>query len=651
MVEWTATDGRVCGFGSDESVVVRTDGWQPRTAAVSISALVDTSVAGETASLVLPADTLCVDGIERHSPEPFRLDGGEHQLSFESGLETHVAFESIASVERHERGVRIAFPESTTVTIGFREAPRSRLPVTVPQTPAGLATAISAAASCHETDGPKRSHPGFRPRTPAVTFGELAVPPALSNDSTVSFRVPSSTAAVLVAAPLAYYLGANVHVGAEQPRLVGDGLDHTFGSLPSFAPEAADLLQRLVWLDSLLRDVPGEGDAVATLSGVDRDALRTASPAERLSVVLELSVPTSLTWPLTAYVDDDPTRGRFLPYLLDRLSVVYPADSSPLDPKALLERSLDEFYRGDVANVDAIDPTLATSRFHVWLAEGIPIDAYTLVSRPTDPEPREADTLSIVVVVNDDEMLAERDVADIYRSRLGGRRVDVDVRERCLVHELATVFETPTDLVHFVGHCERDGLLCPDGVLSAADLDRCRVSAFLLNACGSYHEGYELVRQGAVVGGVTLTTVLDRQAMTVGTNFAGLLADGFDFETAMSLARGQILTGRDYAVVGDGSYTLVSSHGEPAVVALDELDGGAHFVVTYDPISIDGAGRRYRDPFCGGERLYGEPTLATLDRDATIEFLARYDVPVRYNGSLYGGCGLAEKLSDCGRQI
>ena len=92
---------------------------------------------------------------------------------------------------------------------------------------------------------------------------------------------------------------------------------------------------------------------------------------------------------------------------------------------------------------------------------------------------------------------------------------------------------------------------------------------------------------------MTLTTVLDDQAVSVGTAFAELLAGGFAFDRALSLARGEILAGRDYVVVGDGTARLRSPRGDAGVFELERADDG--FAVGYEATAPDAAGRRYRD--------------------------------------------------------
>jgi hypothetical protein len=628
MVEWSGTADRLCGFGDGGRVALAAAGWEPGGDPPALGALVDAAVVGSVRGLRLPDEEAVLARSEDRPLPGGCLPAGTHEVVVDAALETRVAFEGPVSVEPGSEGTWLRFPEMAPVTVGFREPPTPRATMTVPATAAGLASAVTAAGRTHRTDGPERSHPGYRPRTPQVTFGADGTEATPPDDDRPTLTVPDRPMAVLVAAPLAYYLGAAVVTGGGPPTLRGDALEYTFEPLPGFADEAGDLLRRLCGLDVRVRSVPGESGPLAA-PVEDSERLRGASPLERLGAVVESSFDPEETWPLATYVDDDVENGRYLPYLLDRLSLVHPAEASELDPQALLKRSLDEFFRGETASVETVDPALVDSGSHAWRGEGTPIDAFTLLGTGGDGLD---DGFDIDVVCNDEAMRTEGSVAEVYRRRLAGRNLNVRVHERLTSSALSELFERQTDLVHFIGHCEVDGLVCPDGHLAAADLERCRAKSFFLNACGSYHEGYDLVRQGATVGGVTLTTVLDEQALTVGTAFAELLAAGFSFDRALSLARGEVISGRDYVVVGDGTHRLRPARGDAVVFDLERTDDG--FVVGCDATAPDGAGRRYRDPFDGRERPCGVVTAATLTGSELRELFERYTSPVRYEGEL-----------------
>ena len=642
MVEWAAAGDCVCGFGDDETVRIGVEDWRLGGDAPALPVATDAVVVGTASRLDLPTDAaVFVASSEDRPLEPGDLPAATHHLRVAAPLESHLVFDGPATVAKVGDGFELGVPERTALAIGFRETRTPRPTVTVPKTPAGLAAAVTAAGATHRTAAPARSHPAFRRRTPQVAFGERSIPAGLRDHSpTATVSVPPSTKAVLVAAPLTYYLGAELTVEDGAPRIESPELSRTFEPLPAFADTAAAWLRRLCTLDSKLRSVPGESGAMA-LDDYDPETLRTAPPTARLRAALEASAPTLPQWPLSTYVDDAIENGRYLTYLLDRLSLVHPAEASALDPKALLKRSLDEFYRGETPNVEAVDPALSRSRFHAWLADGTPVDAYTLLGAAAERRPA-SQHLRVDVVCNDADMESEQAVASVYRRRFTGPNVSVAVHEGLRSEELAAVFERETDLVHFIGHVETDGMVCADGTLAAADLDACNASAFFLNACGSYYEGYDLVRQGATVGATTLTAVLDEQAARLGTTFAALLAAGYAFDRALSLARHEIIVGRDYVVVGDGTHRLRPPTGQPAVLEVKASDDG--FVVQYDVTAPDAAGRRYVDPFERDERLVGASTTATLDRGELLELLARHSVPVRYDGDLLWAAEFAERL-------
>jgi len=197
--------------------------------------------------------------------------------------------------------------------------------------------------------------------------------------------------------------------------------------------------------------------------------------------------------------------------------------------------------------------------------------------------------------------------------------------------------ESHTDFVHYIGHCETHGLRCPDGYLSASSLSECNAETFFLNACGSFHQGRELVERGSVAGAVTFSGVLNDHAVKVGSTFARLLVHGFSMERAVRLARRRIMMGKDYAVVGDGTHVLTqSSNRLPATVTLQETDAGG-FLLTYDQFSAGNLGAFYRPYIEGNEYSYlcGNESEFALDREATRSFLRRAEMPVIYDGDLY----------------
>ncbi|MEF8842851.1 MAG: hypothetical protein V5A62_14705 [Haloarculaceae archaeon] len=552
-----------------------------------------------------------------------------------------------------------ADPLEGTATPAGRERAPVPPAVRVPLSPDGVATAVTYAASACATTGPERSDPVNRDHPPLLRFGEERVPAAIAErtpDTGIGLRVPADYGALYATAPLAYYLGATVTADedATAARLTAPtNVDHRLPADGGLARRAADLIRSVFYLDCLARGSDGSGAPGDVGRKLDLEAYAERPMAGRLATVLggvldglEGRLPD---WQLSTYVEPDPYHARALPHLLDAMSLIYPPSASELDGKGLLKHSLDDFFRGEVATADRLDPDLGPGHAHAWLADGIPITASKTTVRAYENRLRhrsrasDADGLRIDVVINDREMRSEAAVADIYRRRAADLPVEVAVHESLTRRELRDVFESSTDFVHYVGHCEVEGLRCPDGHLPTRTVD-VGARTFFLNACGSYAEGLSLVENGAVAGGVTLTRVLDEQAATVGTGFARLLVRGVGFERALSLARRQIMMGSDYAVVGDGTYALTPSEEHPAVC---HVSGGPdRYEVGWEVVDARAAGRTYESPFGDGPRTYGTVSETRLSAAELRSFLAGRDVPVVFEGTVRPTASLVDELGE-----
>ena len=539
--------------------------------------------------------------------------------------------------------------------------------VRVPPTAEGCATAVTHLSAALATTGPERSHPDCRGHPPLVEVrvGEPQVPDVVAEatpDTGIELRLPESLTHAVVGAPLAYYLGASVSVGASEPALVAPdaGVHEPLGTLPEFQGRVVDLLRRVFALDCLVRSRPGE----PVLAGRDRfDALnpataRAADPDERLALYLSVpaaSIPGGLPdWHLATYTEPDGDTVRCLPYLCDDLSLLYTAEASEIDPQGLLTMALDDFFRAadpyrrddSVPSVDLLDPDLGAGELHAWLAEGVPLEAYsTSLAAFRNRVPPDPDGLSVAVVLNDERMADEREtVVDSYRK--ADRGVELTVEESLPAAELARLFEEQRDLVHYIGHCDDAGLRCTDGHLAVDDVRVSNAETFLLNACGSYYEGVDLVRKGSVAGAVTFNKVLDRHAARVGTTFVRLLVNGFSIERALGLARRRIIMGKDYAVVGDGTHTIADGDASaPADATLERgPDGG--FELSYRAHDARRFGDTYRPPVPGVDdtHLYGSERTVSLDASELREFLRTADIPVVYDGDIHWADDLATML-------
>jgi hypothetical protein len=435
--------------------------------------------------------------------------------------------------------------------------------------------------------------------------------------------------------------------------------------MPDLERDATRVLRKTFFLDCLVRNAGpystnlAEASLLDTLD-LDAERLYEATPAERLATYL--SVPFEAVeqrlpdWHLSTYVDPVREHVETLPYLLNDLSLVYTPRTSELEGAELVERSLGDFYRsgaGQVASVDVVKPELRSSRIHGWLADGVPIDVFKSAPAAYRNRYRYAGgapgPTEIVVVLNDEEMYGEGvDVGAIYRERAEELPLEIEVYDHLSTAELAQVFEDGGDLVHYIGHCEEDGLRCPDGYMAASTLAECNAQTFFLNACGSYYEGIELVERGAVAGAITFSQVLDEHAAKVGSAFARLLVHGFSVERAMQLARRRIMMGKDYAVVGDGTHVLTQNENRlPATARLEEV-APEQFLLTYDQYQTGDIGGYYR-PYVGDNDysyLCGNESEFALDRSAVLSFLERAEMPVIYDGEFRWSHDLYQRLAE-----
>jgi hypothetical protein len=637
------------------SVAVHTHGWE-QADADDFCVPHDAVVAGETGGIVLPDGPVTVDAIgdaTAPSPEVGTVGDGEFLLRVGTAVPVSVRFAGPATVD-WEDGPTVAFESTRRVTVGFcSRVATPTATVTVPPTPRGLARAVTHASAALRTTGPERSLPWMRRHPPRVAIGEEDVPDAVAAatpDTGIRVELPATREAVCLAAPLAYYLGAEVSVtGRQRPVLRAPGVDATLAPLAERAPA---LLRRTFWLDALLREHPACSvpHEVALLDelGLDAPEARADDPAGRLrrylTVPFERVADDLPEWHLAAYVD--PTRERLaaLPHLLDRLATIHPPETGPLPARELMERSLDDFYRGEAPAADVVEADLADAALHGWLAPETPIDAFT--ATPAAFEHRlahlDADGRPAVVVVKNCSKMAgeESDAADSYEEHVDG---SVTIRRDLTTAELTEVFAAGADLLHYVGHCETGGFQCADGFLAVENLPKNRVETFFLNACGSFREGRALVESGSVAGGVTYRKVLDGEAATVGTAFARLVATGFSVERAMRLARRRVMMGKDYAVFGDGTHSL-SATASPLLAEVTPVTEGFRVQCRCVPdrtagdtytVSMTGEGST---GFCGGA------VPARLDRPELVSFLDGTSMPVLFEGTLYWAADLADAL-------
>ncbi|WP_128476110.1 hypothetical protein [Halorussus pelagicus] len=703
MIEWEETESELRVFDRTKTeVCIQTSDWNATGTGYDVDRALDETISGYVSELRFPAALVKILGLNSGEEythggdaDPLDLSSDEYLLDISLNIKTYVRFSGTATISKTDdyNELHVSFPEPTLVTLGFRS--HHEVPVdtiTVPPTPDGLATAVTHLSSSHKVTGPDRSYPTLRGHPPRVELDdETDIPEPVRDerfDVGIEVAIPDEFKYAFVAAPLAYYLQAEMSVEDRRSPVIRApeaGVEHRLTPFPGFQHEVADLLRRVFFLDCLVRNAGEYSWDLAELPllddiGIDAEATYESTPAEQLATYLDAPyrrIDDDLPeWHLAMHVEPCSDNSTSLPYLLDNLSLVYPPESTDLEKDELLNKSIDDFYRagdsetppstlatpreraamarkgpGSVESVDRRDPVLHEGQVNGWLADGVPIDVFKTVPEAYENRfkylNREDDDIDVTVILNDDEMADEHEsVAEIYEERAENLPINVTVHEGLSKAELADVLESPLDFVHYIGHCEEDGLRCRNGNLSVANIEESNVQTFFLNACGSYYEGHDLIKKGSVAGAVTFTKVLNKQAAKVGVAFSRLLIHGYDIAHAIQLARRRIMMGKDYAVVGDGTHRLTQCDNRfPALATLEHK--GDQYEVTYRNLSIPHVGGVYELYRSNQEkpRLQSSESNFTVNQTELLAFLERAKAPFVYDGDLFWSEELLHRIN------
>ncbi|MDZ7702108.1 MAG: hypothetical protein U5J98_08610 [Halobacteriales archaeon] len=686
MLEVCVREGAVeaVDVGKNE-VGVDVDGWRPAADGPGLDRRVDGLVRGRTRRVAFPEAAVT---IERAGDRRWRqfddragraeLPGGPAVLKVEMSIIVYLGLAAPCVIEQSpdDGSIAVEFERPAPVTLGFRSRiDRPRETVTVPPTLEGARTAIQWQAAGLAADTPDKSYPSKRLHPPAVAFGErTAVPEAVRTagvTSDVTIEVPESLAALFVTAPLSCYLQAELELApVAAVRLTAPALDRPLwlGRKAPLERDIAALLARAFYLDCLVRDAGPYGVDLREAElldelGLDPVALYGRPQGDRLAAYLGADYSRVAgrlpDWHLSTVVEPAIESVPTLPYLLSRLSLIQRPDPVAMGRRSLVAESVEDSYVassrewGSPPRYDLVRNRLRLGELQGWLAEGTPVGAFRATQSAFEHRvgyhERSEGPRRVVVVINDEAMLEEREAVErIYRSRSAELAIDVRVEESLTRAGLREVFASPVDFLHYVGHCDADGLRCADGSVSTADLEGTEVQTFFLNACGSFEQGLALVRRGSVAGAVTLADVLNREASRVGMTFARLVMHGFSVSRALRLASRQSLTNRFYGVVGDGTHRL--AQGEDAFPAelTAEAVSADEFAVRFEfpALNVPGGIAKPRHPRAAPFVLRGCPAEAVLDRAAFVAFLRTVEVPVILANEFHWSTDLARQLAD-----
>nr|WP_256490513.1 hypothetical protein [Haladaptatus sp. AB643] len=537
-----------------------------------------------------------------NSDTELSLDGRPRYLQINGlSIVVYLSISSPVTIRKGKNSIRLSFDETTVVKVGarsFHESPQGT--VTVTGSVQDTMRALSTFGSALKMTTPDRAHPTLRGHPPLLELGnEFHVPDSIQRpDTDVQLELPLTHKKVFPAASLAYYLGAEVVPTTGTPQLVAGDFEYSLLSDCTYEETLHRLLRQVVFLDcvvnteGIVKSDLYERNQVEPLLNFDLAEMYERSLPEQLEAYLSVSYDTISeyvpTWPLTTDVMPISEHAAALPFLAYDLSQIRCAPVRSVEQTISQPQMLGDFYRagfskrepsanteflrgtGDQTSTEKIvHPDPVETIEQAWVGDGFPLGANKLtvqsLKRRFDYSAPTKSNISIRVVCNDTNMSGEI-VDDLYDFRKLVE-YDVTIDYDCTVSELREIFETPTDLFHYIGHVDEGGFLCVDGHLDVQNLDNVAINAFFLNACSSYEQGMSLIEKGSIGGVVTLSDVPNTTATRVGQTFAGLLNAGFSLRTALSIARRESVSGYRYITLGNGSRLLVQPGGGVASLA------------------------------------------------------------------------------------
>ncbi|WP_439026862.1 hypothetical protein [Haloarchaeobius sp. DT45] len=505
------------------------------------------------------------------------LPFGTYIVNIPTAVKSYLLFSGKPSIRVDEDGARIEFETVRRVVFGLRSnytEPRSTIETT--DRPSDIATTISALSGGITTTSPDRTFAALRSHPPRIEVGdELVIPDDVSLPATnIELVVPPRYGALFTAAPLTYYLSATLRIG-DDPRLVVDGEQFPLGTEQPLEDDLVRTLQHVYFLDCLARSVgtfahdpPADAELLSTLP-FDLEWAYEADIEDRVKQYLQVPFDDTATeiprFPMVAHVPARPDSLSSIPHVLHRFGLVRPARGTLMSPGqsaipafAREAQSADSSPATGVGHatrhvkLDARDDAIT----HAWFGPGVPTNGAKGLPKSFDNAFRgrtPKDTLGVLVVCNDEEMLPEHEVLDEFYDRRTGIERNVSLRSDVRTSDLSALLcDERYDLFHFIGHATESGLRCPDGYLDTGTVDSVGMDLFVLNACETYEQARRLVDGGAVAGVATNTQVANGDATTIGRDVSRLLSDGFSMSGAVELATVQLDVGSQYLVLGDG---------------------------------------------------------------------------------------------------
>jgi len=609
--------------------------------------------------------------------ESIDVPPGRYNLEVSSAqMKLYLAIDGGVSVESRDDRMYLAFDQTSCVTVGVRslhEQPAAT--ITTTDDPEDLMTAISAFGSALKTTTCERSFPTLRGHPPLLERGaELSIPESLDiPDTGIRIVVPPEHEYIYPIASLAYYLGATVEPGPE-PQLYADGESFSLTADGDFESTVARVLKQVFLLDCVTRTEGyytvdlHEREVVEEQVDLDFAELYEQSVAEQvrayLSIPYEKIEDAVPRWKLTADVIPESGHAETLPFLANDLAVIRCPSCADIESRSVHggATTVEDFFgsssgtaRGGLSRStrSASDeerpfeehvfrPPEADSIEQAYVGEGVPLGASKMTveafNRRLSYSPSENARTKVIVVCNENDMMGENIVSDIYGTR-EWLDFDISIKTGLSTKEMKEVLATNADFFHYIGHVDSEGIRCSDGWLDCRKLDNINITAFLLNACKSYEQGQALVQNGAIGGIVTVADLLNKTATKLGETLAHLLDGGFSLYSSLELLERRSIIGNHYLVVGDGNTQVVEGRsGAPYLAKLYNSDGEVSVQFQYFPSRIYNMGSLITPWLdqCDQSYLPGDTTEKFNIGQASIrEFMSMHGFPVEFNNTIY----------------
>lgn len=603
-----------------------------------------------------------------------RFPDAEYSLEFCLPLKTYLKFSSPVRFESDTEETRIVFEGPTAVTMGVR-SPRKQPAATITTTvePTDIMEAFSFLGEGLMTTTPMRSYPNLRGYPPEIRLGDrLDVPSDLDPGSqSVTVTLPPQLENIFEAAPLIYYLNADVRPGS-RPTIDVEGEPVFEFSSESFTEEIETVLGHVFVLDCVVRTggpypiESAERDHLEDVVPRDFEELYQADSAERLRTYLDVpfepvaeQVPP---WPTTGYIEPKAENVDAIPHLVAQLAPVKSTVGERLSGAEARRAALEAFIEGGSGTRAAskvfegeaqfVDTGVENVNGDVWIGDDVPIRANKLLvdgfRNRFARESSDRTSIDVTIVCNERWMSGEAMTVETYYGEREDLPFEVTFHEDLDCSSLLALLESETDFLHYVGHATMDGLKCRDGYLDVASASSIGVETFLLNACQSYQQAMKLIGSGAIGGIATLSDVTDDQAAVVGRTVARLLNLGFPLRGALEVARSQSIVGGQYLSVGDDSVTLVPADSVPHKGIVESTDGGYELTVQSEQTGRVGSGALF-SPWTGSQNqqyLIGKSIGPYELTPAELrEFLEPENLPVDFDGEFRWAFDLAEELA------